>query len=135
MSDCKNGELLRVPFIRAAIRPIIYHHVFFIAVSQAAITKGNRSFLGLGGRTEMDGEGESGRIPASERESRKGSCPRWGVGARGHSLRWQRRKTQISFQGRRLGGDSRSHPPEGAGVDTPMPGGGRGRFMHKTLAL
>lgn len=65
MSACKNGYQLIVPFIKAAIRPITYHHVFFTAVSQAAITKGNR-FIPWAGKQDGDGwcKLKSRQIPA-----------------------------------------------------------------------
>lgn len=54
VSDYRSGWQFRVPFIKAAIRPIIYHHVFFTAVSQAAITKGNR-FISWALKQDRDG--------------------------------------------------------------------------------
>lgn len=53
VSDCRSGQF-RVSFIKAAIRPIIYHHVFFTAMSQAAIIEGNR-FIPWAQRQDIDG--------------------------------------------------------------------------------
>ena len=54
VSDGRNGWQFRVSFIKLAIRPIIYHHVFFTAVSQAVITKGNR-FIPWAWKQDKDG--------------------------------------------------------------------------------
>lgn len=54
VSDYRSGWQLRVAFIKAAIRPIIYHHVFFTAVSRAAITRGNR-FISWALKQDRDG--------------------------------------------------------------------------------
>ena len=54
VSDYRSGWQFRVPFIKAAIRQIIYHHGFFTAVSQAAITKGNR-FISWAPKQDRDG--------------------------------------------------------------------------------
>ena len=54
VSDGRNGWQLRVSFIKLALRPIMYHHVFFTAVSQAVITKGNR-FIPWAQKQDKDG--------------------------------------------------------------------------------
>lgn len=94
----------RVSFIKAAVRPIIYHHVFFLLQClKQPLQKGTGSFHGLRGRTQMDG----GSCKQACSKSLNGSCPaqKWcprRLGASGHYVTQQQRQPKGPCQGGRL---------------------------------
>lgn len=95
---------VRVSFIKLALRPIIYHHVFFTAVSQAVITKGNR-FIPLGSEVGQRWMVEFTRRPVPT--CRGSPWFLWELStveleASGHYLKWQWRSPD-PLPGREVG--------------------------------